>query len=138
MRQKQLSILFLTALYVSSILQDLSPTAASTHNELLNAGIILTLALTLWTTLLITYRIYSVSRHNPSHSKARFQNILRILTQSAGIYSVALLANVPLLGIVPNQSNVWTIFTAGNYLGVILHVMTVCILFVSVDFQERR
>lgn len=107
---------------MSSILQDLSSTAASTHNELLNAGLILTLVLTLWTTLLITYRIYSASRHN---GMTRFQNVLRMLTQSAGIYSIALLANVPLIGIVPNDTNVWTIFTAGNYLGVILHVMTV-------------
>ena len=109
---------------------DTSPTASTTtntHNHLVSSGLFTTLAVTLWTTLLIAYRIYSASRQNILNgSKPHFHRILEMFTQSAGIFAIILAMNAIMLAVPQNGSNIWTIFTAGNYMGVTLHVITVC------------
>lgn len=101
--------------------------AGTAHNHLITAGLFTTLVGTLWTTVLIAYRIYSESRHILHGAKPRFYNILEIIIQSSFAYSVALVANALIVAMPLNQSNVFTLFTAGNYVGVILHAITVCL-----------
>lgn len=109
---------------------DLVPSAHlpdAIHNYLISAGLFMTLATTLWTTILIAYRIYSASKYNISNqAKPRFYNILEIIIQSSFIYSLALVATALSLAIPQNESNVITLFAAQNYSGVILHVIAVC------------
>ncbi len=66
------------------------PNLAFTYgNYLLGAGIFMTVATTLWTTILIAYRIYSVSKENiRNQGKRRFHNVLEIILQSSIVYSV--------------------------------------------------
>ena len=108
---------------------DLVPSALSAgtaHNHLITAGLITTLVGTLWTTILIAYRIYSASKHIAvKGAKPRFYSILEIIIQSSFTYSLALVANAIIVAMPLNQANVFTLFTAGNYIGVILHAVTV-------------
>lgn len=104
-----------------------SPVSATTHNHIASAGLFMTLAATLWTTILIAYRIYSASKHNSlNQAKPRFYNILEIIMQSAFIYSLALVTSALLEAIPQNESNVWPLFKAAFYIGSILHAITVC------------
>lgn len=69
-----------------------SPTLsqAQTLDILIAAGLFVTLATTLATILLISYRILSFSKYVPSHgSTTRFRYIIDILIQSAAVYSVS-------------------------------------------------
>ncbi|KJA18640.1 hypothetical protein HYPSUDRAFT_44996 [Hypholoma sublateritium FD-334 SS-4] len=113
-----LSLVFLLAeigLNISVItflsVKKLAPTLAAAHkvNNLLSATAFMTLASTLWTTILIAYRIYSVSKHNPSRrGSAPFKKILEIIGQSAVLYSLGSLMYAITGIITPNSSNIWT------------------------------
>ena len=98
----------------------------ATSNCLLSAAYFMTLAVTLWTTVLIAYRIYSRSSLILDRKKSPFYNILETIIQSSFIYSVALVPNA-LLGVIPEKvSNVYTLIPAENYLNVILFAIAVC------------
>lgn len=118
------------ALYIF-VMQALVVNQAATHpvnpNKALSAGFFLTLGLTLWTTILISYRIYSTSNNIiQKHSRTRFNNVLEMLIQSSAMYSLVLLANALSAAIPENSSNIWAIGVMGDFLGVILHAITVC------------
>ena len=99
---------------------------STTSNKALSAGFFLAVGVTLWTTTLIAYRIYSTSNHIiQKHSKTRFTNVLEILVQSSAMYSVILLANALLTAIPENSSNIWTIGYISDIFGVMLHAITV-------------
>ena len=110
---------------VLDILPQQQPTALI-RNRLLSVGLFTTLAETLWTTVLIAYRIYSVSSHIMNRARPHFYNILEMITQSSFLYSLALRSNAVLAVVPQKQSDVWTIFTVGNYVGVTLYAVTVC------------
>ena len=99
----------------------------NTNNHLCSAGQFLTLAVTLWTTFLIVYRIHFTSKHDVlNRGQPRFYKVLEIILQSAAIYSVALVVNALQQAIPRDQSNVWPLLTLDNYAGSILHTTTVC------------
>ncbi len=108
---------------------DIVPSALSSgtaHNHLITAGLITTLVGTLWTTILIAYRIYTASKHiGLNGGRPRFYSILEIIIQSSLAYSLALGANAIIVAMPLNQANVFTLFTAGNYIGVTLQAVTV-------------
>ncbi|KJA18851.1 hypothetical protein HYPSUDRAFT_205069 [Hypholoma sublateritium FD-334 SS-4] len=122
-------LLFLAeiALYSTVTVFDFSPrqlATGATRNHLLSVGLFTTLAVTLWTTTLIVYRIYSAANDTLNRQKPRFYNILEMITQSSLIYALALGANA-LLAVIPQRpSDVWTIFTVANYVGVVLYAIT--------------
>ncbi|KJA15918.1 hypothetical protein HYPSUDRAFT_333942 [Hypholoma sublateritium FD-334 SS-4] len=112
------------ALFLSAMVFSLLPSSfqiTTTINRLNSAGLFTTLAVTLWTTVLIAYRIYSAARQTLSGTKTHFYNILEIIIQSAFIYSLALVTNAVLSAIPQNDANSLTLFTAENYVGVILY-----------------
>ncbi|KJA17214.1 hypothetical protein HYPSUDRAFT_206386 [Hypholoma sublateritium FD-334 SS-4] len=100
----------------------------------------MTFGVTLLTTVLIAYKIYSYTRCYPRMGVTRtFKNIAEVLVQSAAAYSLAaLLAAV--LAIIPQNSineTVW--FSAENYAGALLFVtagMAPTIMVARVAMQE--
>lgn len=56
---------------------------AATRNRLLSAGLFTTLSVTLWSTILIAYRIYSASNDILNQERPRFYNVLEMITQSS-------------------------------------------------------
>lgn len=96
------------------------------HNHLSSAGLFTTLATTLWTTILISYRIYSTSKHTRDEAKSHFYHVMEMIIQSSFIYSLALATNALLVVIPRNELNNWTISIASTYAGVILSAVTVC------------
>ncbi|KJA18840.1 hypothetical protein HYPSUDRAFT_44839 [Hypholoma sublateritium FD-334 SS-4] len=116
-------VLFLTAMVIN-----LSPNIDLTERtspRLTSAGLFMALTVTLWTTILIAYRIHSLSNRVPDRNKPRFHNILEIITQSSFIYSLALVVDA-MLGVVPlKQSNVWTVAKASFCMGIILSAIAV-------------
>ncbi|KJA18842.1 hypothetical protein HYPSUDRAFT_44840 [Hypholoma sublateritium FD-334 SS-4] len=115
------------ALYVAGTVISASPSPHATDalvNTINSAAMFTTLAATLWTTALIAYRIYSSSKHSLKGAKPHFYNILEIILQSSFAYSLALIADAVLVAIPQNQSNVWPIYIATNYAGVILSAIT--------------
>ncbi|KJA18846.1 hypothetical protein HYPSUDRAFT_44843 [Hypholoma sublateritium FD-334 SS-4] len=117
-------LLFLAeiALYLTVTVLDGIPTiqlTVATHNGLISAALFTTLAVTLWTTSLIAYRIYSASTHILNGARPRFYNILEIIIQTSFIYSLTLVMNAVLAAIPPNQGNPWTFLTASNYIATI-------------------
>lgn len=114
-----------SALYVVITVLDASPSmhiSPATHDHLTAAGLFTTLAVTLWTTILISYRIYSASNHILNRKKRHFYNILEIVIQSSFIYSLALVVNALLLTM-PQSSS---IFTASSYIACFVAALTVC------------
>ena len=102
------------------------PNTAVTQTHLDSAGLFTVLAVTLWTTTLIAYRIYSLSNNVLNREKPRLYKILELITQSSSIYSLALVADA-VLGTIPlTQSNVWTLSMVSSYVGVIVSAITVC------------
>ncbi len=97
-----------------------------TQLHLDTAGLFIALAVTLWTTVLIAYRIYSASKGILKGRKYRFYRILEIIIQSSFIYSIALLADALLGTIPPRQSNFCVLAAISAYAGTILTTMTVC------------
>ena len=98
---------------------------AQISNHLTSAAFFATLAVTVWTTALIAYRIYSTSNLALNRKKLRFYNILEMIVQTSFAYSLAL-APCALLGVIPEtQSNIFTMVTASYYADVILSATTV-------------
>ncbi|PPQ73194.1 hypothetical protein CVT26_014799 [Gymnopilus dilepis] len=106
----------------------LHPTAkqGALLNNLIAASFFITCATTLITTILISYRIYSMSRSIlPKNSRMRFDHIVDILIQSAAVYTLSAIAfAIPaifpdsdsnLTGLQAARMYRWTIFnfTAG-------------------------
>ncbi|KDR69171.1 hypothetical protein GALMADRAFT_145576 [Galerina marginata CBS 339.88] len=67
-----------------------------TTNSLLFAGYFVSFATSLMATLLIAYRVYSVSKQGTG-SAQRFRRIIEIMVQTAAVYSLALLGIAPTL-----------------------------------------
>lgn len=103
-----------------------APLNTDNHNRLSSVALSMTLAVTLWTTALISYRIYSTSKHIPNRAKPRFHKIMEIIVQSSFIYLLALVMNALFAAIPFTQSNFMALFIGGNYVGAILHAITVC------------
>lgn len=65
-----------------------TPSAAKTLNKLIGAAVFMTFSVTLLTTLLIVYHIYTVSSRSVARNSRRsFKNVLDILVQSAAAYA---------------------------------------------------
>ena len=120
-------ILIFLALFLTELVFRLSSDARSMNisSYLDSAGLFIAVALTTWTTLLITYRIYSTSKDSKSREKSRFRNILEIITESSILYSLVLVANALIAAIPPTQSNIWTVLSASAYLYALLSAITV-------------
>ena len=83
-------------------------------------------ATTLWTTVLISYRIYSLSNYGIQiRSKHHFNNILQIVLQSSFFYSLALVATAVVLVIPNTESDLLPRFQAGSYIFAIAFALTV-------------
>ena len=120
--------LYFAALYTADIVNTQLDTAASkpvTDNRLISAAFFTTLVVTLWTTVLIAYRIYSSSNLIPNRKKPRFYNILEIIIQSSFLYLLVLVPSA-LIEVIPlTQSNIAAVFTASGYLDILLVGVTV-------------
>ena len=106
-----------SGLYLTVIIIDILPVTypEALHNLLFSAGMFMTVATTLWTTILIAYRIHSLSRHNiPNRVNHRFYRILEIILQSSMAYSVALVIYAVSLAIPQTNSNTFQFFLSGN------------------------
>ena len=64
---------------------------ATVYNSLLAAAFFLSFASTLVTTVLIGYRIWSLTRHRTT-PMGRYKHIFEILVQSSAVYALAMLA----------------------------------------------
>jgi hypothetical protein len=91
-------LVFCEALFFVEIIFDgtdgelVSEALSITLNALLSAAFFITFATTLVTTILIAYRIYSVSKQE-GMSARRFKHIIDIVIQSGAVNSLTLLAN---------------------------------------------
>ena len=98
---------------------------AEINNHMIGAGFFITLAVTIWTTILIAYRIYYTYNLIPNQKRSRFYNILEIVIESSLLYSLALLS-AALINVIPiKQSNFAAVDNAANYLNAILPGVTV-------------
>ena len=105
-------------------------------NYLLCAGTFITVAATVWTTVLIAYRIHSVSKHNiPKHAKYQFYRILEIITQSSIVYSLVLVVDAVSLAIPRTESNTFPLFMVQNYIWAVVYSIAV---FETTYFLYRR
>ncbi|PPQ75477.1 hypothetical protein CVT26_015960 [Gymnopilus dilepis] len=83
---------------------------------LLGVSLFMTLATTVTATLLIAYRIRSLSSKDfPHRSSTRFGHVLEILLQSAAIYSVAALP-IAIASVIPYPEDITVLFILQNYL----------------------
>lgn len=117
---------YFSALFTSSMVLSYFPNTAATQTHIDSAGLFTVMAVTLWTTTLIAYRIYSLSNNVLNREKSRLYKILELITQSASIYSLALIADAVLGTIPQKQSNVWILSMVSSYVGVIVSAITVC------------
>ena len=101
-------------------------TGAAIIDRLTSAALFTTLAVTLWATLLIAYRIYSSSNLIVNRKRPRFYNVLEMIIQTSFIYSLALVPCALLPEVPKKQSNLYTLTAAENYLNAILCAITVC------------
>ena len=100
---------------------------AETTNRLMSAALFTTLAVTIWTTALIAYRVYSTPNLNLSRKQSQFYNILEVIMQSSFMFSLALVPSAVIAAVPVQQSNFATLYTASNYLlDAILSGITVC------------
>lgn len=88
----------------------------------------MTFATTFVTTILIAYRIHSVSKQDVLQgSRTRFNHILEILVQSAAVYSLVALAYA-IVGFIPFTANNFSVRNALNeYLGPFYGFIGVCV-----------
>ncbi|KAF8879998.1 hypothetical protein CPB84DRAFT_1851978 [Gymnopilus junonius] len=109
------------ALIIIACVQKLNPdaSAARTLNHLLSAALFMTLASTLLTTLLIAYRIYSVSRQNGLKSRRSFKNVMELIIQSAAAYALVSLLYAIEIVIPITNTNLVKIFPLESYTDVI-------------------
>ncbi|KJA17196.1 hypothetical protein HYPSUDRAFT_206367 [Hypholoma sublateritium FD-334 SS-4] len=135
-----------TALYLSIVIipcaSNLDPAVPTriTLNKLTGAALFMTFGVTLLTTVLIAYPIYSFARRDSrNRTKRAFKDIAEVLVQSSAAYSLtALLSGV--VAIVPqNDSNETVWFAVQNYSGSLLFViagMAPTIMVARVAMQE--
>lgn len=109
--------------FVLGPLSDPNPIATATN--LGGAGLFMALAVTIWTTFLIAYRIYSASKDVTGSERLRFRNILEIIAESSLLYSLVLVANALLVVIQGEQLNTRQLLSASAYLYVITSVIAV-------------
>ncbi|KJA18832.1 hypothetical protein HYPSUDRAFT_217954, partial [Hypholoma sublateritium FD-334 SS-4] len=83
-----------------------------------------TLAVTLWTTILIAYRIYSASHHILDRKKRHFYNILEIIIQSSFLYSLALVTEALIVAIASKELHSVAVSIASKYASGIIPVIT--------------
>ncbi|KAF8886623.1 hypothetical protein CPB84DRAFT_1850084 [Gymnopilus junonius] len=118
--------LFLTVIIFSSAV-DLSPSnnQAIIFNRLIAAGLFMTLVTSVVTTLLISYRIYSVAGTKDAlpGSKRRFKHVVEILTESAAVYSVVAIM-LAVVTIIPQTSNAFAPLLGAQDMISILFVFT--------------
>ena len=95
-------------------------------DKLSSAALFMTFGATLLTTVLIAYRISSVTRRDPRKGKIRtYTDIIEALIQSAAAYSLVALLNA-LTDVVPQtDTNAFVIFCAENYACALLFVTAV-------------
>ncbi|KJA15920.1 hypothetical protein HYPSUDRAFT_47981 [Hypholoma sublateritium FD-334 SS-4] len=120
-------ILFLAeiALFLATLVFSFTSSTDSTKSGITNGtGLFLALAVTLWTTTLIAYRIYSASSHVLNRKRSRFYNILEIITESSFIYSLSLVVIAVLTAIPMTPSNIWTLLKVSVYVGNIFNAIT--------------
>ena len=108
---------------------DIVPSALSSgtaHNHLITAGLITTLVGTLWTTILIAYRIYSLSRSDPlNRAKKTFNKLVDVLIQSAAAYAI-ISVWYAIEGVIPQTStNVFILSATADYLFYIFPIVAV-------------
>lgn len=121
-----------TALYLSVIIiacvnnADLPDNTRKILNNLSSAAFFMTLGATLLTTVLIAYRILSVTRRDPRKGTTRpYKNIAEALVQSAAAYSLVVLLSA-LMDVIPqNEKTETAIFCADNYTGAVFLVIAV-------------
>ena len=135
--------LYFPALYIAVIVYTKLTTTeagAGTINRLTSAALFTTLAVTLWATVLIGYRIYSASTRIVNRKRRRFYNILEMTTQSSFIYSLALVPSALLGQIIPGEhENNFTLITASNYTNAILSAMAVdCVNFIYTSCDTHK
>ncbi len=121
-------ILILPALYIASMVYaQVYSTGAGTEtfNQLTGAALFTTLVVTIWTTTLIAYCIYSNSDLTPNQKRNRFHHLLEIIMQSSFTYALALLPNAVTTVIQQQNSDFVKVFTSENYLDAILSGVTV-------------
>ena len=100
-------------------------TGAAIINRLTSAALFTTLAVTLWATLLIAYRIYSGSNLILNRKRPRFYNVVEMIIQTSFIYSLALVPCALLPEVPKKLLNLYTLIAAENYLNAILCAITV-------------
>ncbi|PPQ84160.1 hypothetical protein CVT25_002026 [Psilocybe cyanescens] len=111
-----------TALFLSSIIfivairgQPLDDHQITVINDLQSSGFYISFGTTLTTTVLIAYRIYSVSR-DINDSRSRFTHIIEVIIQSALVYSIVVLI-AGISGSIPGGDGfpTPTLFSLANY-----------------------
>lgn len=114
------------ALYISCEVLPITVGTPSTAGYLQLAGFVTTLALTLWSTFLIAYRIHSTSRIGVSKvGRIRFNYIAGIVIQSAAIHSAALLLNLVIMLIPTGDANMLSFMIESSAVSTILAFTTV-------------
>lgn len=111
------SALYLSTIIIASV-NHLQPSAAVGHtlNNLLSAALFMTFASTMSSTILIAYRIYSVSRHSVlKETNKRFNGVVELLIQSAAAYSLVSLLYAVEFVVPLTASNLGTTFPLESY-----------------------
>ncbi len=121
-------ILSFSALYIANVVRTKYVTTLAEVfliGHLGSTALVMTLAVTLWTNILIAYRIYSTANLIPHRKRKGFYIILEIIIQSSFIYLLALVPSVALGEIPGRQSNIYSIKVASIFLNTILFSITV-------------
>lgn len=120
------------ALYLSVVIIDCaanvkpSVSTRATLNNLISAAFFTTFVVTLLTTVLIAYQIYSFTRRNPRKGITQtFKDIAEVLVQSAAAYSLVVLWGA-IMGVIPQADiNETAWFVVDNYAGAVIFVTAV-------------
>ncbi len=119
------------ALCIASVVFNSRPPAKqtdkteATQNFLVISGLFVTVAVALWTTALIVFRIYSTSKYIKSRAKPRFYHIVAIIMQSSLIYSFAVVA-LASFKLVPNNGSDGSLLATGNNVKSLFLTLMVC------------
>jgi len=94
--------------------RDVTAKEALTFNALESALYFVSFATTITTTLLISYKIYSVSQDTPL-SRGRFKHVTEMVAQSGAVYSCAIFI-AAIAAVVPdNGSTMSRVFALNSY-----------------------
>ena len=97
----------------------------ATQNFLVISGLFVTLAVALWTTALIVFRIYSTSTYIRNRAKPRFHHVVAIIMQSSLIYSLAVVA-LASCRLVANNGSDDSLLATGNNVNALFLTLVVC------------